>query len=459
MIERTKRAAILELKAQGLGTRRIATLVKVSRGAVKDVIASRQERAPPLQRPSTLAPHAETIRELAETCGGNLVRVHEELEARGVTTAYSTLTAFVRRETPPPKVPVGSYDFAPGQEMQHDTSPHTVPIGGKKVLLQTASLVLCFSRMLFFQLYVRFTRFEAKVFITEALRFLGGSAQTAMIDNTSVIRAYGTGAAMVPAPEMAAFAERFGFVLRAHEVGHCDRKGRVEAPFGFIERNFLAGRTFSSMQELNATAREWCRKVNASRKRHLRAAPAELFAVEKPHLLPLPVFIPEPEKLLARHVDPERLVNVDGNRYSVPTAWIGRDVQVRLRAGTILIDGKDDTIVHERIPFSLGQKVILAEHRYVRGEKPPKDTHPEEADLSRLLPGIAGYVARLKTSGKRAPVLLLRRLLRMAREYPQGPLLWAIAEAERYGLLDLDRLERMVLCRIDGDYFPRRDDE
>jgi hypothetical protein len=151
-----------------------------------------------------------------------------------------------------------------------------------------------------------------------------------MIDNTSVIRAYGTGADMVPAPEMVAFSQRFGFELRAHDKGHADRKGRVEAPFRFIQRNFLAGRNFSSLRQLNEEARTWRKKVNASYKKHIRAIPQELFAIEKPQLKALPVFIPEPEKLLSRLVDPERLVNVECNRYSVPTHWIGRQVQVRV---------------------------------------------------------------------------------------------------------------------------------
>jgi transposase len=459
MLDTSKRTAILQLASQGLGTRRIAKLLKVSRGTVKDVVASRQERPPPVERPSVLAPHAETIGELTQRCQGNLVRVHEELGSLGVTVAYSTLTAFIRREAPPPKVPVGAYDFQPAEEMQHDTSPHEPKIAGKWIPLQTASLVLCFSRVLFFQLYVRFTRFEAKVFLTEALRFLGGSARVAMIDNTSVIRAYGTGADMVPAPEMVAFSQRFGFEFRAHDKGHADRKGRVEAPFRFIQKNFLAGRNFSSLRQLNEEARTWCKKVNASYKKHIRAIPQELFAIEKPQLKALPVFIPEPEKLLSRLVDPERLVNVECNRYSVPTHWIGRQVQVRVKAETIEIDGKDKTVVHERIPFPLGHRLILPEHRYVRGTKPTKASCPEEADLSRILPGIASYVARLKASGKRAPTLLLRRLLRMVREYPHGSLQSAIDEAERFGLLDLDRLERMVLSRIASDYFPRRDDE
>ena len=126
-----------------------------------------------------------------------------------------------------------------------------------------------------------FTRFHCKVFLTDALEYLTGAAATCMIDNTHVVVASGTGARMVPAPEMAAFAERFGFVFRAHEKGDANRSARVERPFHFIEHNFLAGRTFADLADLNAQARAFCDKVNATPKRHLHASPRELFAAER----------------------------------------------------------------------------------------------------------------------------------------------------------------------------------
>ena len=72
-----------------------------------------------------------------------------------------------------------------------------------------------------------------------------------MIDNTHVVVPPAPGATMVPAPEMAAFAERFGFVFRAHEKGDANRSARVERPFRFIENNFLAGRSFADFDDLN----------------------------------------------------------------------------------------------------------------------------------------------------------------------------------------------------------------
>ena len=47
----------------------------------------------------------------------------------------------------------------------------------------------------------------------------------------------------------------------------------------------------------------------------------------------------------------------------------------------------------------------------------------------------------------------LRQLLRIVREYPRQSVVSAVADAARYGLFDLDRLERMVLRHIAREYF------
>jgi hypothetical protein len=49
--------------------------------------------------------------------------------------------------------------------------------------VQIASAVLCYSRMLFFQCYPTFQRFDCKVFLTD-LSSLNGTTLILMIDNT-----------------------------------------------------------------------------------------------------------------------------------------------------------------------------------------------------------------------------------------------------------------------------------
>lgn len=456
MLDQGLRRAILSLQAKGHGIRQIARALAISRGAVRTVLKAGTPTVPRIERTEKAAPHRELILEWFDRCRGNLVRVHEEIGKQGVTLSYPALTAFCRRHAIgyEPPAPVGHYDFAPAQEMQHDTSPHRAPIGGTEQRIETASLVLCYSRMLFFQAAPVFNRFACKVFLTDALEYLTGAAATCMIDNTHVVVASGTGARMVPAPEMAAFAERFGFVFRAHEKGDANRSARVERPFHFIEHNFLVGRTFADLADLNAQARAFCDTVNAAPKRHLHASPRELFAAERPHLRPLPLFVPEVYALHHRLVDVEGYVNVHGHRYSVPYALIGRQLEIRETKDRI--DGYHGPRLvasHAKVLGRTFTRVTVPEHRPPRGARPSAQPSPEEQALTQAEPPMPTYAAALKARSAGRGTLALRRLLALYREYPRAAVLQAVTLAQHYGLFDLDRLERLTLRVIAKDYF------
>jgi transposase len=438
--------------------RAIARALEVSRAAVREVLRRGSAEVPRLARPERALEHRDEVLRLLRECEGSFLRVHEELTRVGLELSYPAFTAFCRRHGigQTPKMPAGRYDFAPGQEMQHDTSPHDVHLGGTVRRVHTASLVLAYSRMLFFQFYPRFRRFECKVFLTAAFRYLDGVAARCLIDNTHVVVLRGTGRDMVVVPEMAAFAERFGFTFVAHAVGDANRSGRVERMFRFIERGFLPGRRFTDWADANRQARAWCDRVNARPKRQLKATPRELFAAEHPALRRLPRWIPEPYLIHERLVDVEGYITLDTNRYSVPTAFIGRRLEVRETPDRIIIaEGPREITTHAREGEPGHRYVFQPEHRPPRGQgwRRERAPFPEEQALRRLLPEIDGYLDALKRRGKLQTTLALRQLLRLAREYPREPLLAAIQTAAHYGLYDLGRLERMVLRGLATTYF------
>jgi hypothetical protein len=435
----------------------IARVLQLSRPTVRKVLRSNSTQVPEIPRPEKAEPYRQLILDLFPVCKGNLVRVHEELIGSGAELSYPALTAFCRRQGigQTPIVPAGQYHFDPGVEMQHDTSPHQVEVAGKKYKAQTASAVWCYSHLLFFQINPTFQRFDCKVFLTDAVRYMGGVVERVMIDNTHVVVLRGTGKEMIPVPEMEAFGERFGFRFVAHERGDANRSARVERPFHFIENNFLAGRTFASWDELNNQARQWCDKVNSTYKKHIRAVPRELFAVERLHLKPLPAWIPEVYRLHQRTVDVEGYVAVNSLRYSVPVSWIGRNVEVRETRDKIVIElDARHLVTHVRAVTPPHHRITLAEHRPARGEGAKRnDPHPEEQVILHSAPEIGEYVAGLKQKGRKLVALALRQLLRLLKEYPREPFLAAVREAGQYGLYDLDRVERMILRRVARDYF------
>lgn len=465
MIDRELRAAILTLTGQGHGTRAIAHALRLSRGTVKRVLRSDHAETPKLERDEQLAPHLARIRALHERCQGNRVRVVEELAAAGVLVAYSTLTGFLRRQGIgiQPKKLAGHYHFACGQEMQHDTSPHTVYIAETRRPLHCASLVLCYSRLIYAQLYPRWSRFECKIFLTEALRYFDGVAGRCMIDNSSVILARGSGKAAVVAPEMEAFAERFGFQFIAHEIGDANRSARVERPFHYIEHNFYPGRTFESVADANAQLRSWCDTKNRSPKRSLGGGTArELFAAEKPALRRLPIYIPEVYLVHQRRADVDGLISLHTNHYSVPAAVIGRQLIVRESAARVRIfDGHQMLADHVRCePGAHGKSVLAEHHQQARRKRQPAPPLPEETRLRAAAPQLACFVDSLRSHYGGQAVRAVRHLHRLYLDYPLPVLLEALADATRYRLLDLHRIERMVLRRIAGDFFrlPINDD-
>lgn len=457
MLKRETRIAILELRARGKGIRAIAAAVGVSRVTVREVLDSGEPERPDMDRGSQLDDKVERVRELHQSCEGNLVRVHEELGASGVQVAYTTLTAFCRRQKigVVEKVPAGRYHFAPGQEMQHDTSPHDVTIGGRKRRLQCASLVLCYPRMVFAQLYPTFDRFYAKTFLTEELTFFGGAAEQCMVDNTNVIVAYGTGKEMVPAPEMAAFAKRFDFHFVAHEKGDANRSARVERPFDYIEGNFYPGRTFADLADANVQLRGWCEKSNRTYRTKLHAAPVDLFATERPHLRPLPAWIPEVVRIEERRVDVERYVTLHRNRYSAPPALIDQQVEVHETLRHVRVFHRH-RLVAEHPAFEPGAErtSTLPEHKRERGaSKAPPSVGPEEAALVAAGPEFVEMIALLRRHYQGRALRPVRRLYQLFLDYPTDTLRAALTRCIEHKQYDLVAVERIVLRSVGVELF------
>jgi hypothetical protein len=396
------------------------------------------------------------LRETFARVQGNAVRVQEILaQEHGRAVSYTTLKRWIRQlglRAPPQRS--GEYHFEPGEESQHDTSPHRVVIAGKTVSTQCASLVLAYSRRLFVQYYPRFTRFEAKHFLLEAARFNDGTTPTCIIDNTSVIVAAGAGDDAVMAPEMAAFARSLGFRFRAHAVGHSDRKGRIERPFFWIERNFLPGRSFTDWEDLNRQALAWCGAVaNHKPKRRLGMSPEAAYVLEKPYLQGLPAALPPVYEVLERVVDLYGYVSVDTNRYSVPERWVGHPLTVYKYPAEIQIFHRGTRVAtHPRLIDKRDGKHLIAQHHTVP-QRAPRGPALEEQLLRGDHPSLERYAAALKAHAHGRGLRQLRRLLEMKRTYPSAPFLAALEQALQFGLFDLGRLEVLVLKQVAGDFF------
>ncbi len=457
MLPRDARIAILELSRRGQGLRAIARAVGVSRNTVRGVLANGEVERPDMQRSSQLDLHLERVRDLHVAYNGNVVRVHEELGRSGIEVGYATLTAFCRERKigVVEKVPAGVYYFAPGVEMQHDTSPHDVEIGGRVRRLQCASAVLAHSRMIFAQLYPRFDRFYAKTFLTDALRYFGAVPTQCMVDNTNVVVAHGTGKDAVIAPEMDAFGQRFGMRFVAHEKGDANRSAHVERQFDHVEKNFYAGRTLADLSDANAQLRIWCATKNGSYKKKLHAAPVTLFAAELPHLQPLPSWVPEIVRVEERRVDVERYVTLHTNRYSCPPALIDQQVEIHETIQKVRIFHRHKLQAeHDVFEPGAERTSTLPQHKRERGaSRAPPKMGPEETTLAAAGPEFVAMIALLRTKYQGQALRPIRRLHALFLDYSTDTLRAVLATAVEHKAYDLVRIERLVLQSVGTEMF------
>ena len=396
----------------------------------------------------------DALRELHGRCRGNLVRVHEELKGRyGVDVPYTTMARYCRKQGigVVEKVAAGRIMTDPGEEMQHDTSPYMIEIGGRKVKRQCASLVFGYSRMLYMDFHEKFGRFECKVFLTDAFGYFGGTCARCVIDNTSIVLACGSGKNAQVAPEVEAFEERFGFRFMAHEIMDSDRKGKVERPFHYIENNFLVGRTFRSDADLNAQALEWVEKANRRRLREFKASPLELFAAEKAHLRGLPLHVPEIYRVWQRDVDAGSSVSIHGLKYPVPAAYIGKGVTVRETKNRVIVqDGHRLVASHEK--KSAGSPTASPAAPVPR--RPKSARIMEEEKLKAVGEGMRAYLEALKADRGPRYIWSIRKLCRLLCQYKTEDVEAAVAKAHEHRLFDIQRVETMLLQDIASrDYF------
>lgn len=455
MIEPEKRKAVCLLHEGGMSLRELSNKLHLSRISIRRIINEKGSSLK-IPRQDKKQVDVERVKALHTDCQGFVQRMREKLEEEeGVKIGYSTLTRLVRtmgldvdekKDRRDSKVP-----DVPGQEMQHDTSPYEIEIGGKKTKVVGSSLYLRYSKMRYLKFYPNFNRFRMKCFFHEALVHFECTAKTCIIDNTNLAVLKGTGANALMTPEMVSFAKNYGdFKWIAHFIMHSDRKAGVERGFWFIETNFFPGRKFDSIEDLNVQAMEWATKrIPLKPHSKTKLIPAQLFEFEKPYLVKLPLFISPPVLFHERETDQYGYAAFDGNYYWIPGHGRGK-VQVLQFSDKIRIL-RDRIILQEYVLPAFGVKNervkpngITAIRQTPTGRGQPS---MEENRLKAIDPIVSDYlqfISKIPESTVKKN-RLIRALFNLSLKLSSQLFTEAIARAHRYKITERDTIERMAV--------------
>jgi transposase len=320
MLADNLRDTVRTLYKNGKGKKGIARYLEIDVKTVRAILKSESNK--PREREDKIKVDETILRELYERCNGFVERMYEILvEEHHLEIGYSTLTRLVREYGLLSPQTKRNYHLAdiPGEEIQHDTSTYQVLLGGKRTKVIASVLYFRYSKMRYVRFYPRFTQFIIKCFFHEALVFFGYTAMICVIDNTHLVVHHGTGENAVFYPEMVAFAKRYGFQWKAHRIKHPDRKAGEERSFYTLETNFLPGRTFKNLDDLNEQVFRWATERFAHRPlSRSRLIPARLFESERSYLNKLPDYIQPPYKEHQPKVDKAGYISFNGNYFWVP---------------------------------------------------------------------------------------------------------------------------------------------
>jgi len=330
-------------------------------------------------------------------------------EEHGIAIKYSTLTRHLRQLGigAPVSLRCERVPDQPGAEMQHDTSPFTLRVGAVLLRLQASPALPAPLQRRYLQFYPVFDRFHLKCFLHLGLIHWGYAPRICVIDNTNLARLRGLGSNAVIVPEMEAFAKAYGFVFLCHAPGHPDRKAGEERSFLTVETNFVPGRTFQTLEDLNRQALEWS-TVRLEQRPQGKAGliPAQAFEHERAFLTQLPKHLPAPYLLLERSIDEYGYVAVEGNYYEAPGAGRGKIQVLRHLHHLVLCQDRRRLIEYplppwgvSNQPFGLpGEKsaaLSASQSQTVQpgGGKTPAGHRPLDQRLRGLHPRRSGPVA------------------------------------------------------------------
>ena len=336
-------AAIQRVYKQTQSIRETARILQISRNTVKKLLKMKKE--PSYNRTvykSCLDGYKEQIvKWRCEPYRFNGTRIFKELQKTGYTGSIGPVYRFLQRVDED----VGRIssratvrvETPPGDQAQFDWSEYSIVVGNRERRVYCFAMILAASRKKAVCFSLKVDAAAVYEAIQELFEDLGGVTLELLIDNPKALVSVNNPKSEDEVrynPQALMLAKHLGTELNACPCYWPRKKGKIEAPFHYIEEQFIKGNTFATMEELNRRGKEfvdrWCDEVHGTTKR----IPNQHYLLEeKEALLPLPRTHYRIQQLQKRIISPDSYISIGGSRYSVPVRYVGKALQFRITYG------------------------------------------------------------------------------------------------------------------------------
>jgi transposase len=408
---------------------------------LKDVLPGPPDPATRSEAFALLLPFQADIREALSTTKARTIwqRLRDDQHIKvSCASFYRYLNCFLSDVWKQPRVTVRRDDPPAGQEAQIDFGYLGLwqdPRSGKKVRLWVFAMILSCSRHMFIRIVTRLDKTRWLTCHIRAFEFFNGVPERIVPDNlkSGVIK-----------PDLydprlnqayAELAHHYGAIIDPARSGKPKDKPRVERMIPYIRDSFWSGREFTSLEEMNEQALQWCLKVAGTRDHGtIHQQPLAQFRLaEQGQLQPLPSTPFEIVSWSQAKVARDCHIQVNGTLYSVPYRYVGDTVDVQ--SGSKVVE------------VYLNNELVKAHVKGMKGQRitdwndyPPEKSaffqrNPDwcRAQAIRIGPATGQAVAALLQEHALHHLRQCQGIIHMEEKYGQARLELACARANAFG--------------------------
>ena len=384
---------IRNLIDKGLSISEISRQMGIDRKTVREYAQS--EEIPRLHnngnRTSKLDPYRDSIRAMIDKHNLSAIRILEEIRKLGYEGGYTILKEYCASIRKDRRIPaVYRYETDPGKQAQVDFGDFGhIEIDGVSRKLYAFSMILGFSRMRYAEYTTDISTENVINMHINAFRYYGGFTDTILYDNTKqvVLERKIKASESRFNPKFRDFTEYYGIVIRLCYPYRAQTKGKIESTIKYLRHNFWNGRSFESLDDINAQCLSWLNSVNMKVHGTTHEIPRERLLREKLNPIDsVPGYFTRKEE--SRNVSRDCYISWKGNRYSVPWVYAGREALVT-EESTLKIQVDSRIIADHDILQGTGRISRVKEHfdgllKTIRDDNTSKfETMVEKRDLSR----------------------------------------------------------------------------
>jgi len=409
-----------------------------------------------------LIPHRDLISDWLEKDGLTLTKSHIKLGRMGVAVSYSALYRYARDEFGfgSQKVTVRMAETEPGEVAQVDFGRMGMvfdPETGKQRVLHALVVTLVFSRHQYVYLTHRQDLDALISGMEEAWEFFCGITRRLILDNMKVAVVKSDRYEPVFNRTFQEYSQHRGFIIDPAPVRHPEAKGCVENQIKYVRDNFFAGEEFSNREHAQRVALTWCRTTaglrlhGTTRKRPLLVFEEE----EQKTLLPLSCERFDVPAWAECKVHRDHHVRFKNALYSVPTCYVGKEVEVKGTKALV-------RIYHQ-------QQLIKTHPKKAAGQRSTDfDDYPKEKSAYAMR-DVNYYISTAQSRGQKqgtfmaellagdVPWTYIRQaqmLLRLGDKYGVIRVETACTRALAFGLMNVKRVEGIIKQSLEKESIP-----